>query len=124
MSEISEAFIVVGFVITILIIGFVGIFLIGKKIYLKHKKYDMFSEGVQVDAVSVFLAYLNVKVEIKKFRILREIPDKAARQNAFFHCHRIQNKIPSFDDLKKSQTPLLIENFLSQDEIKFLTIEQ
>ena len=62
MSEISASFIVVGIAIVIVMLGFVGMFLIGNQIYLKHKKYDFFSESVRIDAVCGFLSYLSSQI--------------------------------------------------------------
>lgn len=94
----------------------------GKMVMFRNKKYDSICEAVRSDAVYAFLAHCHVKVETKKFSIFRVSSTQQLRQQERYHCSQIIKKMPDFDFLMANNVPLLLTNFLTKEELKFLTV--
>ncbi|PWK27002.1 hypothetical protein LV89_01814 [Arcicella aurantiaca] len=107
--------IVVGFVIsTIVAAGYIAVQW-GKGVMIRNAQ-------VRGDAVAAFLAYFLVKIEVKKKDLYRQGITREARSAELSKINALEKQVPKFEMLKNSNFPLILESFLTAEQINYLNV--
>ena len=77
---------------------------------------------VRIDAVSTFRNHFLMKVDLKKRELFRKpfTPKQRAEELKFLNDLEVQ--FPTFETLKNTTNPLILESFFVPETIKYLTV--
>lgn len=77
---------------------------------------------VRIDAVSVFRNLFLMKVDVKKREIFRQAITPQQRAVEMKFLKDLEANFPTFETLKNTTKPLVLESFLAPESLKYLTV--
>ena len=77
---------------------------------------------VRIDAVSVFRNLFLMKVDVKKREIFRQAITPQQRAKELKFLNDLEAQFPTFETLKNTTKPLILESFFVPETLKYLTV--
>lgn len=77
---------------------------------------------VRIDAVSTFRNYFLIKVDLKKREIFRMPITPQQRAVELKWLNDLEAQFPTFETLKNTTKPLILESFFVPETLKYLTV--
>jgi len=77
---------------------------------------------VRIDAVATFRNYFLMKVDLKKRELFKKSLTPQQRAVELKWLKDLEDDFPSFETLKNTTKPLILESFFVPETIKYLTV--